>query len=87
MTQNCGTCRHFTFTRQGSAEKVGECRRNAPAPITAIGPQQQASWPIVIESMGCGEWREVVAVSAKPKPPAKPKASPKARKTKTPAKA
>lgn len=53
----CGQCAHFRFVRQGNAQKVGECRRNAPNARTDGGPQIEAAWPMVLERDGCGEFK------------------------------
>jgi hypothetical protein len=61
----CGQCAHFRFVRQGSAQKVGECRRNAPNARTDGGPQIEAAWPMVLERDGCGEFKAVQLVEDK----------------------
>lgn len=57
VNAECGECAHFRFVRQGSAQKVGECRRNAPNARTDGGPQLEAAWPMVLERDGCGEFK------------------------------
>lgn len=53
---HCGNCKHFRFVWQGNAQKVGECRRNAPQARTDGGPDIPASWPRVLELDSCGEF-------------------------------
>ena len=72
QTARCGDCKHFAFIRQGSAEKVGECRRNAPSPRNDGGPLQDAAWPHVLESQSCGEFATALAQRPAPPPPQPP---------------
>ena len=67
----CGRCKHFTFVRQGSAVRVGECRRSAPQPRTDGGPVSEASWPLVLETMSCGDF-ELIPESKSAEKEAKP---------------
>jgi hypothetical protein len=62
--QGCGNCRFFRAFDDGKdtdGEADGMCLRHAPLPIAgdpqAPPDEMNAWWPVISESLWCGEWR------------------------------
>ena len=51
----CENCRYFK--PYNNEDCTGECRRNAPRPVTVSDTEEKyAVWPEVHESLWCGEF-------------------------------
>ncbi len=56
-SKTCLSCRFFERLTETSEQ--GECRRRAPAPVSAEGADMRmvdALWPQVLIEEWCGEW-------------------------------
>jgi hypothetical protein len=53
--ENCMTCRYWVQTN----DKLGECHKNAPSPVTGGHPTATTRWPPTMMSDGCGEYQNI----------------------------
>ena len=54
MIQTCATCRHWQHDTPD--QSIGNCHRHAPRPNTSGSGPFAATWPIVDQDDGCGDW-------------------------------
>ena len=54
MNQTCATCRHWQHDTPD--QSIGNCHRHAPRPNTSGSGPFAATWPIVDQDDGCGDW-------------------------------